>query len=1131
VGTINGLYKYSIKDNRVIRHFTEEPGQLSVNRVASLCLDQKHHLWIGTEGGGIDILDPATDKFDHLIPGENKKNLSSESVYALHRDKENRMWMGTIKGGINIIDIQKSRFQTIAHNSLDKNSLVNNFVAAFYNDKDNNLWIGTDGGGLSIWNRKLNHFRNYTHDGDNKTSLSHNSVSSIIQDHRKNTWIGTFGGGINRFNASTQSFEHFSCINSATGDVNNNVLLLYEDKKQNLWATTFGSGKLYRYNEALNRFEVFDQSLNDLIAIAEDHLGFLWTGNSHQLIKVDRIGKLHKYYEIGKPVRAIYEDSKQRLWIGTEGGGLILFDSKNEKITGRYSDVEGLCNNAVLAILEDEKAQLWISTFNGLSKFDPDNRKFRNFYQSDGLQSNQFSFNAGLKLPSGELAFGGIGGFNIFYPETIQPRNYMPAVVFTDIRVNNEPFGKAASYISRSTDDRIDELKIPFNKAVFSFTFTALEYTSSEKIQYSYYLEGWDKTWNYTGNVRTINYNNLSEGNYTLRVKSTNAEGSWNPAETTLSIIVLPPWYRSSWAYLLYFMAAAGLVYAYYRYRDHQAKLKYEIRLAHINAEKEKEINEKRQSFFTNVSHEFRTPLTLVINPIKDILKKEEPALKNTQNELNTVYRNARRLLSLVDQLLLFKKAENGNDDLRVAKLNFSKVCKEVFLCFIQQARAGNVDYVFECEKDNLEIYGDREKLEIIFYNLLSNALKYSREGGKVIFRIKETSDTVEAQIIDNGYGMPKEVGNQLFEKFYQVKGKTSPAKPGFGIGLYLVKQSIDGHKGQIHYTTEPGNGTTFFVELLKGKSHFAGEAILEEKTGDSVLLEELAGDEPERAQSSIEVSDGLGSVISERARILVVDDNAGMRTYIARVFADHFEVLEAEEGEEGLKMAKQHHPDIIISDVVMQGMGGIELCRSIKETPALNHIPVILLTGSFSPESKLKGVEGGADDYITKPFERDFLVARVTNLLKTRENLQKYFYNEITHQENTFRISEEYKEFLEKCIAVVESHLDDDEFTIQTLATEIGMSHSKLYKKIKAISGQSANAFIRFIRLRKAAELFINTNYNVNETAFYVGLRDIKYFREQFCKTFGMNPSEYIEKYRRPFGKNYNLTEKAKKV
>lgn len=1130
IGSPTGLYRYAVGANTIIRHYAEAPGSLSANRVVSLCFDRRQHLWIGTDGGGIDILDIDSGRFHYLLPGENNNSLSSESVFAIHADQENRIWIGTLKGGINIVDWQKSRFQTYTHVRREENSLVNNFVAYFYEGRNKDLWIGTDGGGFSIWNRQANTFKNYRCQPGSPNGLSHNSVSSILQDHLGDTWLATFAGGINRFNRASGTFEHFRCINNLTGEENKNVLLLYEDREKDLWATTFGNGKLYRFNRALNRFEAFDQQLNDLISFTQDHDGHLWAGNSYQLIRIDTRNRKHSIYEIGKPIRSICEDSHHRLWIGTEGGGLLLFDRQQEKVIKRFSDADGLCNNAVLNILEDNDGMLWMSTFNGLSRFDPGSGRFRNFYQSDGLQSNQFSYNAALKLSSGQLAFGGIGGFNLFDPRDILSRSYMPPLLFTDIQINNKGLSHLAPYITQSADGAIQGLEIPYDEAVLSFTFTALEYTSSEKIRYAYYLEGWDKNWNYTGAGRTINYNNINEGNYRLRVRSTNAEGVWNNHETIIAIRILPPWYRTIWAYLLYVLSAGALIYTYFRYRTRQQQLQYEVRLAHLNAEKEKEINEKRQTFFTNVSHEFRTPLTLIINPIKDLLQKlSAPA---DQGELTIVYRNARRLLSLTDQLLLFRKAEEQADQLKITRLNISCLCREVFLCFVQQAKARQIEYTFNCANEDLELYADREKMEIVFYNLLSNALKYTPDGGRVTLTIAATRNTVEATVSDSGIGMTAEAASRLFEKFYQVKDKSAPTRTGFGIGLYLAKHSIESHRGQIRFTSAPGEGTTFYITLLKGRAHFSDQQIAEAETKKPVFLEELAETEaelpPAPAAPVTAGKMGLESVITDRGSILVIDDNEPMRSYVAGIFSSQFQVYEADNAEAGLELARKYMPELIISDVVMGDMNGIELCRIIKESPALNHIPVILLTGQLAPDSRLKGIEGGADDYITKPFEKDILLARVNNLLKNHQNLRKYFYNEITHQENPLKIPAEYKEFLETCIEIVERNIDNEDFTIQVFATEIGMSYSKLYKKIKAISGQSANAFIRFIRLRKAAELFINTNYNVNETAFYVGIKDVKYFREQFYKTFGLNPSEYIDKYRKVFGKNYNLSEKA---
>lgn len=1172
VGTANGLYKYSIPAKSYIKSYTAAQGKLSSNNIASLSFDKAMNLWIGTEGAGVNILNPATDQISYILPGENSRSLSSESVMVIYHDNESRHWIGTLKGGVNIIDPQISQFRTIAHDPLNPNSLVNNFAACFFEDAGNNVYIGTDGGGMSIWNRKTNTFQNHRHAPSNPQSLSSNMVTGILEDDHHRIWVATFGGGINKFDKASGSFEHYQCVNDVTGIENKNAWKLYLDREKTLWATTFGSGKLYRYNEQVNRFEVFDQVLYDLISILEDSQGTLWAGNSHQLIGIDKANKQHRFFEMKKPVRAIYEDKKGNLWVGTEGGGIILFDRSTGKIKAQYGDGDGLCNNSVLNISEDWQGNLWLSTFNGLSRFNPSRKTFTNYYQSDGLPSNQFIYSAALRLRSGEMVFGSINGFVLFDPEHIVPRNFMPPVLITSLRVNNNRVTDEATYIDGTKDNQITSLRIPYNEAVLTVDFAALEYSSPGKIKYGYFLEGWDKGWNYTSHIRTANYTNLREGDYTLYIRSTNAAGSWNTRQTILHITVLPPWYRTWWAYLLYTCMAGGVLYLYIKYKARQTRLEYQVQIARLNGEneraereksqallglekaerqrsetelelakaekakgeaeleaqrvineKERDLNQKKVAFFTNISHEFRTPLTLVLNPIKDLIKNKEPGANVT--DLRLIYQNASRMLRLVDQLLLFQKADSELDRLKLSKIDLSTLINEVYGSFMQVANTKKIDYQLHLEEE-LIIYADREKLEIILYNLLSNAFKYTPNEGKVFFGVTRQGDKANIEIRDSGPGIPENAREKLFERFYQA----NTAKSGFGIGLFLVKHFVNAHKGAIDYTSEAGKGTSFFVQLPMGLEHLAGQEIMEASPTTTYIIEEL----PE--ESSLPEEDNAGfqkaynELTTESRSILVVDDNAQIRQYIRQLFSNGFSVYEAQSGEEALALARQYLPDVIISDVVMQEMTGIELCQKIKGDSALGHIPVILVTGNASTEARLRGVEGGADDYISKPFERDLLVARVAALLKSRSTLQKYFYNEITLQDNPLKISSDYKEFLDNCIAIVEAHLDDDQFSIVTLARELGMSYSKMNKKIKAVSGQPANAFVRFIRLRKAAELFINTNYNITETAFLVGISDIKHFRKHFTNLFGMKPSAYIEKYRRYLGKQYTLNEKIVK-
>lgn len=507
---------------------------------------------------------------------------------------------------------------------------------------------------------------------------------------------------------------------------------------------------------------------------------------------------------------------------------------------------------------------------------------------------------------------------------------------------------------------------------------------------------------------------------------------------------------------------------------------------------------------------------------------------QDEQQELNVVHRNARRLLSLVDQLLLFRKADAEADRMKFYKENFYALCHEVYVCFVQQAKLNNQEYVFECDNRELELYVDKEKIEIAFFNLISNAIKYTQKGGSIKFSIIERETDVEVVVSDNGYGISKEARPHLFEKFYQATAQNAPAKTGFGIGLYLVRHFVEGHKGEVSFESEEDKGTRFVVKLKKGEAHLGGQTIEQGKQKESAILEEFKEDpvELEPLQTGKRKKpEKLEDVVTNQRTILIVDDNKEIRQYLQQILNDTYLVLEAENGKAALKLTQRKFPDMVISDIRMNEMDGIELCKQIKQDQSLNHIPVIMLTGSYGPDVELQSVEGGADVYITKPFDKDILLAKVENLFKSRNELQEYFFNEITLKKNTLKISPEYKEFLYKCIAIVEQHIDNDQFTISILAQEMGMSHSFLYKKIRLISGQSVASFIRYVRLRKAAELMIKDNCNVNEAAYHVGISDVKYFRVQFHKLFGMNPLKYKNRYKGTFSKTYRISADAVKA
>jgi ligand-binding sensor domain-containing protein/signal transduction histidine kinase/DNA-binding response OmpR family regulator len=1121
MGTERGLYKYDITHNKVINLSSNYA--LSSKNIMQLYLDKKEQVWVATDGGGINIIDPVKGKVSYILPGETEGSLSSGSVYFIYEDRDSRKWIATLKGGINIIDYKTNPFKLIRHDPLNKNSLVNNFTRSFCEDENRNIWIGTAGCGLSYWNTKLNTYTNYTHSEAIPGSLSSDFVMSIINDYQNKIWIATFNGGINLFNKNTHTFKHYTCFNTYTGVEDRNAWELFEDKHHNLWAATTRGGALYLFNNAADKFELFDYHLTSINCFYEDKMGALWAGNNSQLIKIDIKNRKHQYFAINAVVFAIHEDKAGRFWVGTDGGGLLLID-RAKQTYNRYTEINGLPSNTIHNILEDSAGFIWLSTYNGISKFNPRLKTFKNYYSSDGLQSNQFTYNAALKLKNGNLLFGGINGFNVFDPDSVKINAHEADLRITGLRINNESVEGNSTFTRNVPVVCLKNITIPYNQATIAIDYTTLEYSFPDKINYAYYLEGWDHSWNNVGKLKSAYYTRLNEGTYILRIKATNTVGVWSPRQQAILITVLPPWYRTWWAYCIYIGLLVALIYYYLLYRAKQTQLKHEIEIAHIKADKEKELNEKKLAFFTNISHEFRTPLTLIINPIKDMINNTKT---NDDGDLNIVYRNARRLLSLVDQLLLFRKTESENDSLKIVKLNFAHLCREVYLCFIHQAKTKNVDFIFECTGEYIELYADREKIEIAFFNLISNALKFTPADGRVSITITEEDETIEVTVSDSGCGIPDSVGNRLFEKFYKAQNKTA-VKTGFGIGLYLVKCFIEDHHGSISYSSELDNGTNFNIKLKKGKSHFGGSLIFEDVTDGSVYLEELIEDIPVKQNDGQNEIVSFDMMISDQQSMLIIDDNDEIMEYIKRIFKSKYKLYEAKNAEDGFRIIKESLPDIVISDIVMQDMSGIQLCKLVKEDLSLNHIPVILLTAELTPEIRLQGLDVGAYDCIGKPFEKDLLIARVSTILKNRSNLQKYFYNEITLQSNNLKISEEYKDFLNKCITVVENHLNNDDFNIKILASELGMSHSNLYKKIKSISGQSLNGFIRFIRLRKAAELLINTNCNVNEAAYRVGLNDIKYFREQFHKLFGMNPSEFIKKHRVAFHKNYLLNDQV---
>ncbi len=1115
VAVDGGLLKYNIKDKS---HRVYQNQQIQYPISDLMFKPDTKELWIATNGNGVIKYNFASDTFSPLSTSLDGEKLNSNAITSLYLDG-NRVWIGTLRGGVNRIESRKSPFVTISKNEKLKNTLPSDFILSLCEQDSDHLWVGTDGGGASLWDKKRNIFTNYSFNSNNPSSLSNDFVSAIVKD-KKGTWFGTYGGGVSLFNPQNQSFKRYQLFNPKYKNVQKNVWVLFRTKEDVLWAASPDEEGLYRYNNAIDQFEFVDAKVRGIISMCQDVEGNLWVGNFTSLIKLNLKTMKHQEFVVNYPVRSIVSHAKNKLLAGTEGRGLLILDPQTLK--KKYlTQTSGIPNNSVLNIVRDNQGIYWGSTYDGIFEYNAGSQKIKSYFDADGLQSNQFNYNAALKLSTGEIVFGGIKGFNIINTKVNNQIHAFPKLIITSIKVNNKVYDQ-----SGLTSFGIKELELPYDESMLNIEFAALEYSLPEKISYAYFLEGWDSQWHYVDNMRTANYSRITEGDYVLKIKSTNAEGIWNTKTTSLPITILPPWYRSIFAYIIYALGLGFVIYIVDKNKKKEAQLKYEVQLSHDLARQEKELNEKKLTFFTNISHEFRSPLTMIINPLKDIIYGNQQQIDPGAIEM--VFSNSRRLLSLVDQLLLFRKTETETGKLKIAHIDIVELAKEVFSCFIHHAKTKNIEYSFTISEEKIYVYADREKIEMALFNLISNALKFTeREGGAVSVNLRNVGNELFIKVIDNGEGVSDADKEKIFNLFYQSNNNIKNNRKGFGIGLYLVKQFVGQHHGEVKCYDNENGGAIFEMKLLLGKEHFGDVEIREDLSDRTLFLEDALEDEVyQKSLESSEEPEIEGDLIKDVKRILIVDDNVQIRNYLKRLLSPKYLITAAESAENAIEIIRKVQPDLIISDVVMGEMNGIAFCNYIKTDKELMHIPVILLTGGTSEEVKFKGAEVGADDYITKPFDNDYLLARINGILTRRDNEQNYLLNTVTKNVAGSKLSDEDKKLIDRIVDIIDANLDVDNFNVKELAVELGMSHSLVYKKIKKITGKSALEFTRNVRLRKVATLLITTDLQISQAASLAGFGDIKYFRKQFQQFYDMNPSEFKKKYQNVKDNKYILNE-----
>ncbi|WP_316813106.1 two-component regulator propeller domain-containing protein [Pedobacter heparinus] len=1078
--------------------------QIGVNAITDpvRCIQEDGHnnLWIGTYNGLyiLNVADKSITRYQH--DENNNSSLSQNSVYSICRDQMGDMWVGTYFGGINYYSSSYNRFK---HVSAGNNNRTLNYkvVSSIIEDAAHNLWIGTEGGGINFYNRKTGIFTYYTHSENDPYSISANNVKTMLMDKTGGLWIGLHDGGLNYLNTTSRPYR-FKRINSGTDSnlSSNRVVSLFQDKAGNIWIGTSGGGlnRLNTITGKITRIVQNEKLIGDIVYMiaASSKNGKVLIGSNAGLAEMD-INTLQirqvLFNDAAKgntpvPVLSIYNKPGGELWVGTEGDGLYSYNLLTKK-GKHYGIAEGLPNDVIYGILPDAKNNLWLSTNNGLSQLQLPSGRIRNFDESDGLPSKEFNYGASMLNKMGLLYFGGTNGFCFFNPDQITTNAYVPPVYITSIKVNNQLI---------NAWDGEKELELAHDQNMLNFTFVALNYSQPQKNQYAVQLEGFDKDWNDLDNTNSLTYTNLDAGTYTFNVKASNNDGMWNKKGTSIKIhIGTAPW-KTWWAYSIYGIIICSILFLMRRQTLQRLKVRNELAAERSEKEKMKYLNQ----LFTNVSHDFRTPLTLIMSPLQQMIQLGKGD-EYVQRQHQVMYKNARALMMLINQLLDLKKSESATTTLQVSQQNIVPYLEEIKSYFDEYAREREIHYYFERTDPVIMVWFDGLQFQKVIYNLLSNAFKFTPAGGTITLSVKANSDYVTIEVLDTGAGIPEAHINMIFDQFYQVKQGY-----GTGIGLALVKNIVTMHQGNVEVQSVENQGSCFKIILPIKKLRPSGYDMY-----GSEIINPVSPYMPWQYDLP-QLPEKPFTYDEKRASILVVDDNDDLRRFISGLFSMSYNVYNAENGLEAIKIASEKSIDAVISDVMMPEMDGMEFCRRMKSDILTSHIPILLITAKATFESEKSGYELGADAYITKPFDPDVLSIRIHHLLESRKKLVEKYHRQFILQPagtNAFGAAASPDEqFLKEFTIIVNEYLMEPDFTIDVLVKKIGMSRSVLYRKLKALTGQSIAELVKTIKLKKAAQLLMTTNMSVSEIAFALNFNDQKHFRQSFKALFNQLPSAY---------------------
>lgn len=1114
----NGLFRFENDREAFHSVFLQKGVVEGVNNARSLYEGSDGRFWLGTDNGMIVAEDADFRTIRHFKhdPAQTG-SLSTHATVCLRGDRQGNIWVGTWEAGLNVLFKRPDPFRVFTYRPGQSGSLLTKAVAAVAANPQGGVWVGSTQG-LTLLDPSRGLYKHYQHQPGNLQALPGNDITQLNLLSPDALLVTVWNEGTVLINPKTGLVRRRL---QALGRRAIRVMASDTGRFVRIFTEAGTAWRLHRTNGVLSPDRALSEITDMPTSAVETVDGTLWIGTtSNGLVEIPpQTGAISYHQPNRKPgglysehITELFEDRSRNLWVGTMSG-LHRYDRKNRRFILLDTD-SGLTNDAIMSIGQDKEGFLWVATNDGLCRLSAQGKVLNTYRRADGLAGNDFTHKAFTQSSDGTLIWGGKHGLTTYRRD--EAENFQPPVpvYLTELKLFSRTVqpGAPDSPLEHALLDT-KTLELRYEQSVFTFDFAAVLFRANRNVRYAYKLDGFEDDWNYVGPQHSATYTNQNPGTYRFRVKASLTDDFANAPETVLSLTILPPWYRTGWAYAAYALIVLLLLAALRHLIQIRENYKTEIRVEHLETEKARELDRIRAGFFTNISHEFRTPLTLIITPLEQFMADSSSG--HWRRQFQTMHRNASRLLRLINQLLDLSKLESGSLYPDVSQQDAAGFVRQVAQSFLPQAVKQGIELRIDTEGDGHAVWFDQDIVEKVLYNLLANALKFTPEGGSITVRSQVVDSGVTTsngitrlvlEVEDTGIGISPENTRHVFERFYQVDGKNQTKKNGSGIGLALTRELVELHRGSIRVESQVGVGTAFVVEIPVHVAAFPVAWLSRRAEGSPqvVLSQDL------EASSSLHTSSTPGSGRESLPLVLVAEDDDDLRQYLAECLGGIYRVHTTANGRQALAYAQTEIPDLVVSDWLMPDMDGVQLCQALKNDERTSHVPVLMLTSRSSNESKVEGLDAGADDYVTKPFNLDVLRSRVRNLIQSRQRLREKYSRILTLQSDPIASEAVEEIFLQKVLALIQSRLSDPELDVNLIEREMYLSNTQLYRKLKALTGKGGNELIRNVRLQRAAQLLKTTDRQIAEVAYDVGFNDPNYFNRVFKKEFGVSPGEW---------------------